>query len=292
VRLSEVLAAAVETSRPAIEGQGHVLSVSQPADPIWLDADLTRLAQVFANLLNNSAKYTEPAGAIEIAASADDHDVTVAVRDRGIGISSDLLPYVFDMFVQADRSLERAQGGLGIGLTLVRQLVQLHGGTVTASSDGPGHGSEFVVRLPRVGGPVEQQLAAPALATLSLPSRRVLVVDDNRDAVESLSLLLKLAGQTIASAHDGREALARFADFDPDVVVLDIGLPVLNGYEVARKMRATAKRPVVLVALTGWGQDEDRRRTTDAGFDYHLVKPVEFESLKSLLASLARPDSA
>jgi signal transduction histidine kinase/CheY-like chemotaxis protein len=292
VRLSEVLAAAVETSRPAIESQGHALSVSQPPDPIWLDADLTRLAQVFANLLNNSAKYTESGGAIEIAASADDHEVTVTVRDRGIGISPDLLPYVFDMFVQADRSLERAQGGLGIGLTLVRQLVQLHGGSVTASSDGPGHGSEFVVRLPRVGGPVEQQLAAPDQGALSLPSRRVLVVDDNRDAVESLSLLLKLAGQTIASAHDGREALARFADFDPDVVVLDIGLPVLNGYEVARKMRATAKRPVVLVALTGWGQDEDRRRTTDAGFDYHLVKPVEFESLKSLLASLARPDSA
>ncbi len=292
VQLSEVLAAAIETSRPAIEGPGHALSVSQPPDPIWLDADLTRLAQVFANLLNNSAKYMEPGGAIEIAASADDHDVTVAVRDRGVGISPDLLPHVFDMFVQADRSLERAQGGLGIGLTLVRQLVQLHGGTVMASSDGPAQGSEFVVRLPRVGAPVEQQLAAPADPAPALPTLRVLVVDDNRDAVESLSLLLKLAGQTVANAHDGREALAQFAAFDPDVVVLDIGLPVLNGYEVARQMRATATRKFALVALTGWGQDEDRRRTTDAGFDYHLVKPVEFESLKSLLASLARPASA
>jgi CheY-like chemotaxis protein len=196
------------------------------------------------------------------------------------------------MFVQADRSLERAQGGLGIGLTLVRQLVQLHGGSVTASSDGPGHGSEFVVRLPRVAGPVERPLTAPADATTALASRRVLVVDDNRDAVESLSLLLKLAGQAVASAHDGREALAQFASFDPDVVVLDIGLPVLNGYEVARQMRATATRKVILVALTGWGQEEDRRRTTDAGFDHHLVKPVEFESLKTLLASLGRPDSA
>ena len=292
VQLSEVLAAAIETSRPAIEGQGHGLSVSQPPEPIWLDADLTRLAQVFANLLNNSAKYMEGGGAIEIAASADDHDVTVAVRDRGVGISPDLLPHVFDMFVQADRSLERAQGGLGIGLTLVRQLVQLHGGSVTASSDGPGHGSEFVVRLPRVAGPVERPLTAPADATTALASRRVLVVDDNRDAVESLSLLLKLAGQAVASAHDGREALAQFASFDPDVVVLDIGLPVLNGYEVARQMRATATRKFALVALTGWGQDEDRRRTSDAGFDYHLVKPVEFESLKALLASLPRPASA
>ncbi len=196
------------------------------------------------------------------------------------------------MFVQADRSLERAQGGLGIGLTLVRQLVQLHGGTVMASSDGPAQGSEFVVQLPRASAPVEQQLAAPGDPARALPTLRVLVVDDNRDAVESLSLLLTLAGQTVAHAHDGREALAQFAAFDPDVVVLDIGLPVLNGYDVARQMRATATRKVALVALTGWGQDEDRRRTTDAGFDYHLVKPVEFESLKSLLASLARPASA
>jgi PAS domain S-box-containing protein len=292
VQLSEVLAAAIETSRPAIESPGHALSVSQPSDPIWLDADLTRLAQVFANLLNNSAKYMEPGGTIEIAASADDHDVTVAVRDCGVGISSDLLPHVFDMFVQADRSLERAQGGLGIGLTLVRQLVQLHGGTVMALSDGPAQGSEFVVRLPRAAAPVEEQLEAPADRAAALPTLRVLVVDDNRDAVESLSLLLTLAGQTVAHAHDGREALAQFAAFDPDVVVLDIGLPVLNGYEVARQMRATAARKVALVALTGWGQDEDRRRTTDAGFDYHLVKPVEFESLKSLLASLVPPASA
>ncbi len=292
VPLSEVLGAAIETSRPAIEAQGHALNVSQPADPIWLDADLTRLAQVFANLLNNSAKYMEAGGAIEIVATADDREVTVVVGDRGIGISPDLLPHVFDMFVQADRSLERAQGGLGIGLTLVRQLVQLHGGSVTAASDGPGHGSEFVVRLPRVAAPVGQQPAPPADSTTALPARRVLVVDDNRDAVESLSLLLKLAGQTVASAHDGREALTQFAAFDPDVVVLDIGLPVLNGYDVARQMRATATRPVVLVALTGWGQDDDRRRTADAGFDYHLVKPVEFDSLKSLLASIPRPASA
>jgi PAS domain S-box-containing protein len=292
VKLSEVLAAALETSRPTIEGQRHVLTVSQPEDPIWLDADLTRLAQVFANLLNNSAKYTEPGGAIELAANADDREVTVTVRDRGIGIAPDLLPHVFDMFVQADRSLERAQGGLGIGLTLVKQLVQLHGGTVSASSDGPGNGSEFLVRLPRAGAPVEQQIAAPAAALAAPPARRVLVVDDNRDAVESLSLLLKLAGQTVATASDGREALSQFSMFDPDVVVLDIGLPVLNGYEVARQMRAMARRRILLVALTGWGQDDDRRRTHEAGFDHHLVKPVEFESLKSLLAALAPPTLA
>jgi len=170
--------------------------------------------------------------------------------------------------------------------------VQLHGGSVTAWSDGPGKGSEFVVRLPRMGGPAEPQHAAAGRASLPLPSHRVLVVDDNRDAVESLSMLLNLAGQTVASAHDGREALEQFAAFDPDIVVLDIGLPVLNGYEVARQMRQLAKRRVMLVALTGWGQDDDRRRSRDAGFDYHLVKPVEFDSLKSLLASLENPASA
>jgi PAS domain S-box-containing protein len=291
VLLADVLHAAVETSRPTIEGQGHSLMITQPEEAVWLDGDLTRLAQVFANLLNNSAKYTEPGGSIRLTATAAAGEVTVTVRDSGVGIANDLLPHVFDMFVQADRSLERAQGGLGIGLTLVRQLVQLHKGTVTAHSEGPGRGSEFVVRLPRAEPPAERPLPQAKPAATSLPRLRILVVDDNRDAVESLTLLLKLTGQTVTSAHDGHQALTEFAAFDPDVVVLDIGLPVLNGYDVARQIRATSKRHVLLVALTGWGQDDDRRRTVEAGFDHHLVKPVDFEALKSLLSALPQPET-
>jgi signal transduction histidine kinase len=288
VLLSDVLGAAVETSRPAIDAHRHALQVRQPDEPIWLDADLTRLAQAFSNLLNNSAKYMEPGGTIVVEASASDDGVVVAVRDTGIGIAPEVLPYIFDMFVQADRSLERAHGGLGIGLTLVRRLVELHDGSVTASSAGPGKGSEFVVRLPRAIGPdVIAPPPAVSATPRALPVRRILVVDDNKDAVESLALLLSIVGQTVATARDGLEALAQFEQFGPEVVVLDLGLPGLNGYEVARRIRAMHHpTPPVLVALTGWGQDEDRRRTVEAGFDHHLVKPVDFDALKALLAGL------
>ena len=288
VLLSDVLGAAVETSRPAIDAHRHALQVRQPDEPIWLDADLTRLAQAFSNLLNNSAKYMEPGGTIVVEVSASDDGVVVAARDTGIGIAPEVLPYIFDMFVQADRSLERAHGGLGIGLTLVRRLVELHHGSVTASSAGPGKGSEFVVHLPRAIGPdlVTPQPVVSA-SSGSLPVRRILVVDDNKDAVESLALLLSIVGQTVATARDGLEALAQFEQFGPEVVVLDLGLPGLNGYEVARRIRAMHHpTPPVLVALTGWGQDEDRRRTVEAGFDHHLVKPVDFDALKALLAGL------
>jgi CheY-like chemotaxis protein/anti-sigma regulatory factor (Ser/Thr protein kinase) len=257
---------------------------------VWLHADLTRLAQVFSNLLNNGAKYMESGGVIVVEASADADEVVVAVRDRGIGIAPDVLPHVFELFVQADRSLERAQGGLGIGLTLVRRLVELHDGSVTVRSDGPGQGSEFVVRLPRAAVVVDVVPGAGAASTAragTLPARRILVVDDNKDAVDSLALLLSLVGQHVVAAHDGLDALAQFERFDPDVVVLDLGLPGINGYEVARRIReAHLGHRVTLVALTGWGQDEDRRRSIIAGFDYHLVKPVDFEALKTLLANL------
>jgi PAS domain S-box-containing protein len=289
VRLVDVLSAATETSRPAIDAGRHHLDVIQAAEDVWLDADLTRLAQVFANLLNNSAKYMEPGGTITVKASVSAGEVVVSVVDTGIGIAPEMLPYVFDMFVQADRSLERAQGGLGIGLTLVRRLVELHQGSVIARSGGLGKGSEFVVRLPRASAPSEADAPAPvaARATGPLPPRRVLVVDDNRDAVESLKLLLTIVGQTVMTAGDGLDAIAEFERFAPDVIVLDIGLPGLNGYEVARRIRSSeAGRRVILVALTGWGQDEDRRRTLEAGFDHHLVKPVDFDALKALLASL------
>ncbi len=294
VLLADILEAAVETSRPAIDGHRHTLQVRQPDAEIWLDADLTRLAQVFANLLNNSAKYMEPGGRITVEATATADEVVVSVRDTGIGIAPDVLPHVFDMFVQADRSLERAQGGLGIGLTLVRRLVDLHNGSITAHSDGPGKGSEFVVRLPRASADAEAPAAPPAPATAdrSLPARRIHVVDDNKDAVDSLALLLSTIGQTVATSRDGLDALQQFEQFQPDVVVLDLGLPSLNGYEVARRIRATDRgRGVTLVALTGWGQDEDRRRTVDAGFNHHLVKPVDFDALKALLAGLP-PEAA
>ena len=290
VRLADVLRAAVETSQPAIDGHRHTLHVHQPAEDVWLHADLTRLAQVFSNLLNNAAKYMESGGVIVVEASADADEVVVAVRDRGIGIAPDVLPYVFELFVQADRSLERAQGGLGIGLTLVRRLVELHDGSVTVRSHGTGQGSEFVVRLPRAAAGVDVASGAGAVPTATsgtLPARRILVVDDNKDAVDSLALLLSLVGQHVVAAHDGLDALAQFERFDPEVVVLDLGLPGINGYEVARRIReADQGHRVTLVALTGWGQDEDRRRSIMAGFDYHLVKPVDFEALKTLLANL------
>lgn len=290
VRLADVLRAAIETSRPAVDAQQHTLHLRQPTDDVWLDADLTRLAQVFANLLNNSAKYMEPGGTITVDANASADEVVVSVRDTGIGIAPEMLPYVFDMFVQADRSLERAQGGLGIGLTLVRRLVELHNGLVTVRSEGPGKGSEFVVRLPRVAAGEDEATPAPAPGSTGLlPARRILVVDDNKDAVDSLSLLLTIVGQTVASARDGIDALSQVERFGPEVVVLDIGLPGLNGYEVARRIRSMeGGSRVVLVALTGWGQDEDRRRTVEAGFDHHLVKPVDFDALKALLAGLPR----
>ena len=292
VLLRDVLRAAVETSQPALDTQRHRLRVVQPSEDVWLDGDLTRLAQVFANLLNNSAKYMEPGGTVTIEASTSTTEVVVSVSDSGIGIAPEMLPHIFDLFVQADRSLERAQGGLGIGLTLVRRLVQLHNGSISARSDGPGKGSEFLVRLPRAAPGTDEVPPPPAAAAggvAPLPARRILVVDDNKDAVESLALLLVIGGQTVATARDGLDALAQFTAFVPDVVVLDIGLPGLNGYEVARRIRSmeSGKR-VILVALTGWGQDEDRRRTVEAGFDHHLVKPVDFDALKALLASLPR----
>ena len=288
VRLADVLAAAVETSQPAIEAQRHRLHVTQPSEDVWLDADLTRLAQVFANLLNNSAKYMEAGGTVTVEAVASADEVVVCVRDTGIGIASDMLPHIFDPFIQADRSLERSQGGLGIGLTLVRRLVELHHGSVSARSEGLGRGTEFAVRLPRVEAGLDDVSAGRATPSVdALPARKILVVDDNKDAVDSLALLLSLVGQTVATASDGIDALTQFEHFGPDVVVLDLGLPGLNGYEVARRIRAMDRgSEVVMVALTGWGQDEDRRRTVAAGFDHHLVKPVDFDALKALLAEL------
>jgi PAS domain S-box-containing protein len=286
VALVEVVRQAVETSAPLIEASAHELTVTLPREPLFVDADPVRLAQVFANLLNNAAKYTDRGGRIRLCAERQGGEVVVSVRDNGIGIPAPLLAKVFDMFTQAEGSREKSQGGLGIGLTLVKRLVELHGGTVAAHSAGPGLGSEFVVRVPLAPEPAESAPVSAAAAPAA-PARRILVADDNRDAAGSLAEMLELMGHETWTVHDGLEALAAAAAFRPDVILLDLGMPALDGYDTCRRVRQEPwGSNAVLVALTGWGQDEDRRRSREAGFDEHLVKPVEFAALEKLLAGL------
>jgi PAS domain S-box-containing protein len=291
VELALVVQQALETSRPVIEQGGHELTVTVPPEPILVDADTTRLAQVFSNLLNNAAKYTDRGGRIRLAVECRGAEVVVSVQDTGIGIPAPMLPKVFDVFTQVDRNLERAHAGLGIGLSIVKRLVEMHGGTVEAHSAGPGAGSEFVVHLPvaETGGPAPAPAAGePARSG----ARRVLVVDDNRDAAESLALVLELMGDEVRTGHDGLEALELAEAFRPQVVLLDIGMPGLNGYEVAQRIRhAPWGKDVVLLALTGWGQEEDRRKSQAAGFDFHLVKPIDPTALEKVLAEV-RPRTA
>jgi CheY-like chemotaxis protein len=274
-----------------IEKWGHELKVTLPPEPIYLEADVTRLSQVLLNLLNNAAKYTEQGGRIRLTAERQGDQALIRVQDNGIGIPPAMLSRIFDMFTQVDRSLERAQGGLGIGLTLVQRLVEMHGGTVSATSPGPGKGSEFTVRLPiapekaREKGPQQPRVAGEE----PVCQRRILVVDDNKDSTDSLAMLLRLKGNEVHTAYDGLEAVGAVAAFQPDVVLMDIGLPKLNGYDAARRIREQPRGPdAVLIALTGWGQDEDRRRSREAGFDYHMVKPVDPAELQNLLRSLDR----
>ena len=286
VALAAVVHSAVETSRPLIEQARHTLAVALPPDPVYLDADLVRLAQVFSNLLNNSAKYTEPGGRIWLTAEVSGHEVAVRVRDTGLGIPADALPRIFEMFSQVDRNMERAQGGLGIGLTLVRRLVEMHGGTVEVRSDGPGRGSEFTVRLPLAAeGAGGRRAATAGDGPAATSKRRILIVDDNHDSAMSLGMMLDLMGNETRTAHDGLAAVEAAGEFRPDVILLDIGLPKLNGYDACRRIREQPwSRGMVIVALTGWGQEEDRRRSADAGFDHHMVKPVEVDALAKLLA--------
>jgi PAS domain S-box-containing protein len=288
--LATVLDSAIETSLPLVQEYQHTLAVDLPEDLVPLDGDAVRLSQIFLNLLNNAAKYTPRGGRIELSARRHGDRVTVRVRDNGVGIAPEMLPRVFEMFTQADRSLERSQGGLGIGLTLVQRLVEMHHGTVRAFSDGVGKGSEFVVELP----------VASLVAALRRPGdsdfdslrkhRRILVVDDNRDSADSMAKLLRMLGNDVVTAYDGLEAVDQATTFQPEIVLLDLGLPRLNGYDAARRIREQpggAKR--ALIALTGWGQQEDRRRTAEAGFDHHLVKPIDLGALQSLLGQL-KPD--
>jgi signal transduction histidine kinase/DNA-binding response OmpR family regulator len=292
VELAAVLVRAVETSRPLIDQRRHRLTVAAPPSRLRVEGDAVRLAQVVGNLLNNAAKYTEEGGQIWLSAAREGDEAVIRVRDTGIGIPGEMLASVFDLFTQVDRSLDRSQGGLGIGLTLVRQLVEMHGGSVAARSEGLGRGAEFEVRLPALPAEVvpEPAGAVPAGLPGRGPGRRVLVVDDNRDAAESLALLLDVAGHQSRVAHDGPSALAAADEYSPEVVLLDIGLPGMDGYEVCRRMRARpATRRALLVALTGYGQEEDQRRAREAGFDHHLIKPADLEVLAGLLASPRAP---
>jgi PAS domain S-box-containing protein len=283
VELQAAVARAVETALPAIEGQGHELNVALPKEPVWLQADVVRIAQVLANLLNNSAKYTPPGGKIALEVEVRGNLALVRVRDNGIGIPEAALPRVFDMFAQAAPVDSRSPMSLGVGLRLVKSLVELHGGSVLASSPGLGKGSEFVVRLPTAAppGPVAQSREAPSPTT----PRRVLVVDDNADAASSLAVLLKLEGHDARVAHSGPSALEAVEQSLPDVVFLDIGMPGMDGYEVARRLRTQrGAAGLKIIALTGWGQEHDRQRAQAAGFDHHLTKPVAADVLHALLS--------
>jgi PAS domain S-box-containing protein len=284
VQLSDVVASALEAVQPMIDDFRHQLTVVMPDASIYLSGDATRLAQIFSNLLGNAAKYTQRGGHIWLAAEHRGSEVAVSVRDTGIGIDAEQLPQIFEMFSQAAPAIERAQGGLGIGLSLVRGLVELHGGAIEARSGGRGMGSEFIVRLPVTDAPEEQQVGPINPVELPLHARRVLVVDDNHDSANSLAMLLRIKGHEIRTAHDGVEAIQAAATFRPHLVLLDIGMPKMNGYDAAREMR---KHPwgaaMKLVAMTGWGQDDDKRKAAEAGFDVHLTKPINPTAVDELL---------
>lgn len=288
VELASTVHHAVEAVHAMYDSMHHELTVTLPSEPIYVNADPTRLAQVVGNLLNNACKFTDKAGHISVALEREADQAIIRVQDDGIGIATEQLPSIFEMFTQIDTSLERSVSGLGIGLTLVKNIVELHGGTIVVHSEGVGRGSEFVVRLPIVVEEGKPPTLEPDDNGLAMAApRRILVVDDNRDSATSLVMLLSMTGNEVHAAYDGFEAVEAAEQFRPDVILLDIGLPKLNGYEVVRRIREQPwSQGMVIVALTGWGQDEDRQRSTAAGFDGHLVKPVALTALRKLLAGL------
>ena len=285
VQLQQVIRSAVELAEPFIKGRGHTLTVNLPDAPVWLEADATRLSQVFSNLLNNAAKYTNAGGAIRLDAAVEAGSVVVKVADNGIGLSPAMLTRVFDMFTQVDYSLERSNAGLGVGLTLARRLVELHAGKLEAFSDGPDQGSTFVVTLPLATAAVPQENAIAEPDAIAGQRFRILLADDNVDFSSSLATLLRGLGHELLVAEDGLRALEAAPAFQPDFAFLDIGLPGLNGYALARALRANAATSgTVMVAVTGWGQERDRQLAHEAGFDHHLVKPVEPANIRQVLA--------
>jgi CheY-like chemotaxis protein/two-component sensor histidine kinase len=298
VDLATILGDAVEATRPLIDELGHELVLRLPPQALALDADATRLVQAFMNLLNNAAKYMDRGGRIEVAAQASEAEVAVRIRDSGIGIPPDRLDSVFEMFSQVETALARSRGGLGIGLSLTQRLVEMHGGSVKASSEGLGRGSEFSVRLPLAGPGADEP--AHELAQAGAADRfgtgaplRILIADDNQDAAATLALLFEIMGHSVQQAHDGEAAVKAAAEFAPQVVLLDIGMPKLNGYQACRKIRELPNgAAATLVAVTGWGQPGDRKASHEAGFDQHLVKPVDPAALADLLAEVSRRGGA
>ncbi len=291
VLIDAVVARAVETARPLIDARRHELTLDLPEDLLSVDGDPTRLVQIIGNILHNAAKFMEPGGRIVLSVAQEDSYAVIKVKDAGMGIPSDLVPKIFDLFSQVHQKSESAHGGLGIGLALVRRLVEMHGGAVSASSQGPGHGTELVVRLPLLGV-TSTPFGVPTAESKRPPvvsPRRILVADDNNDAVEALALQLQLAGHDVRTANDGMEALEVAESFAPQVVLLDLGMPRMDGYETARQIRRRSwGRGATLVALTGWGQQQDRQRTSAAGFDVHLVKPVtEFDLFHAIASARA-----
>ena len=290
ILLAPLLATAMETTLPQMESMAHRLKLDVPTEPVYINGDAQRLTQVFGNLLNNACKYTSAGGSIELSAHVEADVVEVSVRDNGIGIPPDRLNGIFDLFVQVETSLERAQGGLGIGLTLVRRLVEMHGGEIRASSDGPGHGARFDVRLPLAA----EALALPAPreevpVAADTRRRRILVVDDNRDAADTLAMSLSLAGHQVHTLYDPFQVVDAIGVFLPEIAFLDVGMPRLNGLELASRIRATERGAgILLVALTGWGQDDDRRRSRQAGFDHHLVKPADPSHIERICREMSR----
>jgi signal transduction histidine kinase len=286
VTLGEVLSDAIETVKPHVEAGGHELVVLLPDPSLAVEADRTRLAQAFVNLLHNASKYTDPGGRIEVGVSVEKDQATVTVRDNGIGIAPEHLDAVFEMFAQVESALSRSRGGLGVGLALTQRLVQLHGGSIRAWSEGPGKGSRFQVQLPlaaRTASSPGEPVARTADAQASHEGLNILIADDNVDAAETLALLLEVLGHQVVQTHDGEAAVAAAAQARPQVVILDIGMPRLNGYEACRRIRSQVQPTPLMVALTGWGQEQDIAKSQAAGFDRHLVKPVEAEALEALL---------
>ena len=288
IRLQDVVASAVETAQPMIDASGHELTVSLPSAPVYLHGDATRLSQVLQNLLNNAAKYTRSGGRITLTARREGEWAVVSLRDNGLGIAPEMLPRIFDLFAQIEHSLERSQGGLGIGLTLVRRLVELHGGSVEAHSEGRGRGSEFTVRLPvtaRAAPPQQQTQGDAPAASPVRHARRILVADDNRDAACTLAALLKLSGNSVRVAYSGTEALEEARKYRPEIALLDLGMPGMDGDEVCRRMRAEPwGKQMTIIAVTGWGHDEAKRRAAEAGFDEHLTKPIDPAFLDALIS--------
>jgi signal transduction histidine kinase/CheY-like chemotaxis protein len=291
VELGKVIQHSIDTARTLLDAKRHHLAVSVAAAPIWVHGDFARLSQVIGNILNNAAKYTSEGGRIELSASADRGEALISVRDNGIGIDGALLPHVFELFTQGERSLDRSQGGLGVGLTVVERLVDLHQGRVEVKSDGIGKGSLFRVILPCISEVPQGELQTEA-AVQAIPSggRRVLVIDDNIDAAESIAVYLRLEGHEVRTVSDGPQAVAIAQVFAPQVAVVDIGLPGMNGYEVARRLRLKGgDAPALLIALTGYGQKEDRARSTEAGFDHHFVKPADPRLIQAAIAQWHGP---